>query len=778
MNTLAERSRDIPSSSRPWLLLWQRCVLVAMAALGFFAPFSTAGVSISGVILIVLVLLRPHQLRQARPWAQPVMAIGLVLLAYIAVHTLWVTGFNAKALSAINRYHELLLAPLLFVLMLDPRHRRTFLQAFAVGTLLLATAYWLLHAGSWASPIGNALSARRISGGFALALSAFLLLIQSRESDRPWLLRLAAAYLASAVLLAMDGRTGQLVLLVLAAFTAWRLVPGRLRWPVAVAGPLVLLAIVFGLGASKGRLQETVESHSAAVAPEGFSSTAIRVELSKLAYDLARRHGAAGAGYANYGPVQLEAAEARYGPDPARSAYLKSYWIRIANPHNEYAMQLIGGGVAALAIFLAWLGGACRQALRMQGPARDLLLGTVLAFATASIFNSALMDFIEGHIFAAMLAALLAAGSGAAVAARGPRSVLVVATRQIGDVLLTTPLIRRAREQWPQARIDVLGFQRTLGMLAGNPDVSQRIEIAPRLGARGTLALLRRLWGRYDVAVIADIGDRAHLLGWIAARQRSGVLPGQGGSNWWKRLLLRHAVVAAGDRGSVHVVREKLALLDPWMAGSATAASAVVAPPAAALPADLQSAMGTGPVVVHVPSMWAYKQWPIGHFAALITGLLADGRQVVLTGSAGARDQECIEPLRSLGAAPRLLDVSGRLDFPQLVTLLKQASLFIGPDTSVSHLAAAAGGPVLAIFGPTNPRRWAPWPAAAGSDIAIRDFAPSQRIGNVTILQGSYGCVPCGRAGCEDHRQSGSECLSSIGAERVLAQARSILQGG
>src|SRR5690606_34592401 len=61
----------------------------------------------------------------------------------------------------------------------------------------------------------------------------------------------------------------------------------------------------------------------------------------------------------------------------------------------------------------------------------------------------------------------------AAGAASGPlrmRSVLVVVTRQIGDVLLTTPLIHAARKLWPQAAIDVVGLAGTLGMLRGNPD--------------------------------------------------------------------------------------------------------------------------------------------------------------------------------------------------------------------------------------------------------------------------------------------------------------------
>ena len=53
--------------------------------------------------------------------------------------------------------------------------------------------------------------------------------------------------------------------------------------------------------------------------------------------------------------------------------------------------------------------------------------------------------------------------------------IIVICTRQIGDVLLTTPLIAAAKERWPEARIDVLGFGGTLGMLRGNPDVAELI---------------------------------------------------------------------------------------------------------------------------------------------------------------------------------------------------------------------------------------------------------------------------------------------------------------
>ncbi len=350
-------------------------------------------------------------------------------------------------------------------------------------------------------------------------------------------------------------------------------------------------------------------------------------------------------------------------------------------------------------------------------------------------------------------------------------SVLVVVTRQIGDVLLTTPLIHEARRLWPQARIDVLGFEGTLGMLRGNPEVNEVIAAPARPGVGGALRLASSLWRRWDLVLVAEGSDRAHLIGWIAGKRRVGILPEEGSSNWWKSALLEHHVIAAGDRGETHVVQEKLALLAPWRRASSESAK-VIAPGGDALPGALAALLEPGYVVVHSPSMWTYKQWPLDHFRELIAGLEAEGRQVVLTGGPGAADRNCVNKLRV--SASQAVD-AGLLNLNQLATLISGAALYIGPDTSISHLAAATGTPVIAIFGPTNPMRWAPWPAKGSASQIFERSTLVQQAGNVTLLQSGLHCVPCGRAGCEDHRNSRSDCLVDITPDRVLAEAQRLL---
>lgn len=378
--------------------------------------------------------------------------------------------------------------------------------------------------------------------------------------------------------------------------------------------------------------------------------------------------------------------------------------------------------------------------------------------------------------------------SAAADLGSSPR-VLIVATQQIGDVLLTTPLLRAVRTRWPQATIDLLGHAGTLGMLSGNPDLSQALEVPARESWQATLARLRMLWRRYDLALVTRASDRAHGYGFAAARVRSGVVPSRLSNGWWKRALCRHVVVSDEV---VHTVDEKLALIRPWLPADLQQRRFDVVPPAAEpVPAEWADAVGPAPVVVQVPSMWRYKQWPLAHYRVLVEALLGDGRQVVLSGGPSPHDRALVHELMTalgppavhVGAARQLTDLCGRLSLNQMAGLLRHAALYIGPDTAITHLAAACGTPLLALFGPTNPLRWGPRPAAQTSSCSLPAYVrrmPEQRIGPVWLLQGEAECVPgvpCGLAGCEDRTDSASQCLEQgLAPERVIAAARQRLQ--
>ena len=350
--------------------------------------------------------------------------------------------------------------------------------------------------------------------------------------------------------------------------------------------------------------------------------------------------------------------------------------------------------------------------------------------------------------------------------------IIVVCTRQLGDVLLTTPLIRAARDRWPEATIDVLGFGGTLGMLRGNPDVGALIEVPAGSGWWASRRLIRRLWRRYDLALIAQYSDRAHLYGFAAARRRAGQVTDEAKS-WWKRALLEHRVRMNDDQS--HSVIEKLRLLAPWIEPRG---ASLVAPAATAVPDPMAASLRPPYAVLQAPVAVAYKLWPLAHWRSLVAALLERGLQVVLTGAPSASDKALVESVRSGFDAERVLDAAGRLDLNQVAGLLRGASLYVGGDTSITHLAAACETPSVALYGPINPRYFGPWPPNPTLAVPYVAHALVQRAGSVSVLQGTPACVPCDRAGCEDRNDSASVCLQTMAPARVIAEVDRVLAIG
>lgn len=357
--------------------------------------------------------------------------------------------------------------------------------------------------------------------------------------------------------------------------------------------------------------------------------------------------------------------------------------------------------------------------------------------------------------------------------AHEPPRILIVITAQLGDVLLTAPLAAAARARWPGATVDVLGFKGTLALLAGNPDVAACIEVDRRAGLRAQLAQAWRLRRHYDLAFVTRGGDRAHVYGLVMARRRSVLVPVAGPGSRWKRWIAQHALPVFPRR---HQVLEKLHLLDPW---GGPAGPVVVTPPAgAALPDDVARALRPRVVVVQVPSMWRYKRWPAAHYRALVEGLVADGVQVLLTGSAAPEDRAQVDAVRQ-GLVIRddaVLDLAGRLSLAQVRTLLGRCAAYVGPDTSVTHLAAAVGVPIVSFYGPTDPCDFGPWPNGHAPNQPWQARAPRQQLGRIVLLQGpdlpDRQCVPCRAMGCENHRDSASHCLDLLDPARVLDEVR------
>src|SRR5262245_40803206 len=135
---------------------------------------------------------------------------------------------------------------------------------------------------------------------------------------------------------------------------------------------------------------------------------------------------------------------------------------------------------------------------------------------------------------------------GGARPATNPRTILVVVTRRIGDVLLATPLIRSLKRAWPDAAVDALVFDGTEDAIGANPDVRRVLTIAPRPGLARHVGLLLGILRRYDIALSLVPGDRPTFYAFVAGRWRAGLLLPTKKESWKRRFLDRW--VAFDDR--------------------------------------------------------------------------------------------------------------------------------------------------------------------------------------------------------------------------------------
>ena len=333
--------------------------------------------------------------------------------------------------------------------------------------------------------------------------------------------------------------------------------------------------------------------------------------------------------------------------------------------------------------------------------------------------------------------------------------ILVISLRRIGDVLLTTPLIRSIRRAFPNATIDVLVFSGSAGIVKGNPDIARVIAMPARPTAGETVSLVSRLFKRYDLAVSTQPGDRPTMFAVLAGKRHAGLTdPGAPPLGRFLKGRILHRSIPSTP--NIHRVEQMLRLADALGIARVPELVCPAAGPADAIPS------GDNYAVIHAAPMFRYKQWSREGWRALAAGLAERGLAVVAISGPDAAEREYLEGLWQGVAAVY------PAAWPATVALLRRARVYVGPDTSVTHLAAAAGCPTIALFGPMDPRIWGPWPIG-GMNAPWQASGTIQNQGNVWIVQNPLPCLPCTFEGCERHIDSVSVCLVELRAERVLA---------
>lgn len=357
-----------------------------------------------------------------------------------------------------------------------------------------------------------------------------------------------------------------------------------------------------------------------------------------------------------------------------------------------------------------------------------------------------------------------------------PASVLVIVTRRMGDVLLAAPLLRSIKAAWPQAAIDVLVFEGTKNVLAAHPDVRQVLTVAERPGAFEHVRFLFSLFRRYDIALSCVASDRPTLYAFLAARWRAGlVVPGR--TARWKNWFLSRSV--AFDNVDTHTVAMNLALTDALGIARHHEIGIRWTTEDASVVASLLSGLepGTPYAALHVHPKFNYKMWHAEGWAGLAQWLRERGIASVLTGGSERAEVDFVTGIAALMPAGTI-NLAGQLTVAQSACVIAGARLYVGPDTLTTHVAAALGIATVALYGPSNPVKWGPWPKDFEGNASPWRRVGVQSMGNVELVQGVGACVPCMREGCDQHIASFSACLRQLPLSAVTAAVERAMEKG
>ena len=287
--------------------------------------------------------------------------------------------------------------------------------------------------------------------------------------------------------------------------------------------------------------------------------------------------------------------------------------------------------------------------------------------------------------------------------------------------------------------------------------------------------MLKRNFRRFDIGVSLIAGDRSTLYASLFSKYSVGVASTK--PKYWMQRALLNAWLPY-DAVNNHMVMahiKVLQLLDveatgnvgvAWNREDEIAVQRAVAGPAHESPY----------VVVHPCAKFSYKAWTLDGWVELCRWLRARNFHIYISGGPDPAEADFIARLLGSMDATGISNLAGKLTLPQLSYLLSGASLYVGPDTGVTHIAAGLGTPTVTLFGPSSPVRWGPWPHALPlSKPSPWNMHGSQQRNNVVLLQGQGGCVPCLEEGCERHVNSLSQCLQQLPPSTVIAAAERLL---
>lgn len=340
------------------------------------------------------------------------------------------------------------------------------------------------------------------------------------------------------------------------------------------------------------------------------------------------------------------------------------------------------------------------------------------------------------------------------------RRVLVIRLRSIGDTVLTTPSLLALRRFLPEAQIDILLEDWVAPVFEGSGLVDRVISI-PRESTSARARIARELRAnRYDVVYNLHGGTTATFL-----TRATGAKHRVGFAHYQYARLHNHVAPTSLEiwhRETLHSVEQQLALIG-WTGVPVTDRPGTqLAVTHDALASAARKLAGAGfegfdkgePfAVIHPTAAFDTKQWASQNFANVAAELHTRGLTPVVMVS--PQETATLESVIGLSSG-RVVGLS-HLSLPEVTALSSRADLFVGNDSGIAHIAAAAGAPCVVIFGSSNRNHWRPW-TTQPNEVVFEEFP----------------CQPCHGYFCAEFEKP--ECILRVPVERVVSAIDRVLR--
>lgn len=349
------------------------------------------------------------------------------------------------------------------------------------------------------------------------------------------------------------------------------------------------------------------------------------------------------------------------------------------------------------------------------------------------------------------------------------KRVLIVKPSSLGDVVHTLPVVHAIKRCYPSCHVGWIVQAAFQGILEHDPSIDEILPIsipstsdphAPRGSfVRALVATLKTVrdlrtvlkHARYDYVLDLHASFRSGL---FAMSNPDGVRVGFADA---KELNTRfqHRILTP-DRAKPHAVDRNLEFArflhcEPQPDDFRVVSGAAARQRVRAFLDEAGISERDRVVYANPAARWETKFWTVSGWAELGDLLIQEAAAKVVFGGS-LQDRAYIESIVNMMKQPAVV-AAGRLNLSEAVALIDYADVYVGVDSGPMHVAAFAGTPVVALFGPTDPAKVGP-------------YGDGHRV----IFSGDVDCLACRKRSCTNRR-----CLEKIPASKVFDETVGLL---